>query len=1767
VRPNSTAEETVGSHAPMDFLTGGGEMGERVRNFDWSSTPLGPVEDWPQSLRSAVSILLPSKAQIVLYWGKEWIGIYNDAYRPVLGSKHPWALGRSALECWQEVRQVIEPLFEGVMRTGEAYWAKDYLFYLERHGFPEETYFDISYDPVRDESGRVGGVFCIVSEMTGRVLGERRLRTLRELDLNTSGSSDEEICLHAAAILAQNAADVPFSMFLLLDRAKETARLAASSGNAPPLVSGNISLTNSDDPSGLCIAQVLKTGKAREASPALFVNQVPPSASTERLLIMPLLAAEQPIGVLVAGVSRHLALAGHYRDFFDLVSSRLSSAIANRRAYDEERKRAQQLAELDRAKTAFFSNVSHEFRTPLTLMLGPLEDTLALTDGISAQARQGLELAHRNSLRLLKLVNTLLDFSRIEAGRIDACFEPTDLATYTAELASTFRSAMDKAKLRYVVDCPPLAEPVYVDREMWEKIVFNLLSNALKFTFNGEITVELRCRGKWVEMTVSDTGEGIPLAELPRVFERFHRVRATRSRSHEGTGIGLALVRELVRLHGGEVRVESVEGRGTKFIVAIPTGSTHLPKERIETARTRANTSTGAPAFLEEALRWLPDTPHTAGLSLKGDDAAEAANSCGSAELERTRSLALKDWIKGRPRILLADDNSDMRGYLRRLLVDHGFEVSAVADGEAALALARAEPPDLVVSDVMMPRLDGFGLLRALRDDPETRSIPIILLSARAGEAETVVGIEAGADDYIIKPFGARELVARVGTQIQLARVRREAAKVQTELRAEAQTARDQLETVLAGISDLFAILDQEWRYVFFNDRLTQVTGKCREELMGQSIWEAFPKVVGTNFEKELRRCVAEQIPAHFEHRYPPLDRWFENHCYPRADGVTIFSSDITERKQAEMALTQSEFRWRTMAEALPNLVWTDLPDGQCDWLSSQWGRYTGIPERQLLGLNWLEEVIHPDDRERTLACWQAACQDRGQYDLEYRIRRHDGQYRWFKTRGVPIRDQAGKITYWFGTCTDIQDLKEAEERERTLIERTLTATAKFEAVFNQSGIFAGITDLEGHLQEVNNLALEACGYTREQVLNRPFWETPWWRGSDEVKAQIRAAVTQAAAGKVFRQILRYWLAEGTERIVDFRMHPIRDQSDTVRFLHPTGIDITDQRLIEERFRLAALSDAITLFEQDSELRYAWLYPLHPEHAQALGKTDLELLPNECGQALAQWKREVMATGQPQRREVSTSLSVGARAYDVIILPRRNSIGQIVGVAGTALDITARKEVERTLRESEERFRSMLDNSPMFIFIKDTEGRYLQVNRFYEELLHLAEPEILGKTDSEIFPESIAREFRENDLTVLRTGKPLTVEEIAPHRDSLHTYISVKFPLRRDDGSIYAIMGISTDITERKENEIAAQRLAAIIESSDDAIISMDLDGIISSWNKGAERLFGYSPEEVIGDAVTILMPLERVDEKPAILERIRRGERVDHYETVRRHKNGSLLDISLTVSPITDSSGKVIGASKVARDITDKVRAKEKLEQTVAERTASLREAIAQMEEFSYTVSHDLRAPLRGMQVYSQALLEDFSTSLPSEAAGYLQRIYSNAVRLDRMVSDLLAYGRVVRAEVRLEPIDASRLIRHIVEQYPNLQDADADIDLQPLHEVMAHEPSLTQALSNLLSNSVKFVPPDVKPKISIWSERQNTWVRIWVRDNGIGVDPRYQHKLFNMFERLHPHLEYDGTGVGLAIVRKAVERMGGKVGMESDGISGSRFWIELKAKADADE
>ncbi|SEE39979.1 SpoIIE family protein phosphatase [Streptomyces sp. Ag109_O5-10] len=791
-----------------DVFTADHEVGPDLLEVDWAATPLGPPRDWPQSLQTAVSILLSSRFPMWMAWGEQLTFFCNAAYRrDTLGRKYPWALGRPANEVWAEIWDDIGPRIEAVLTTGEATWDEGLLLFLERSGYSEETYHTFSYSPLRDDAGAVVGMLCVVSEDTDRVIGERRMATLRDLGSDPSViRTEEEVLAFADRQLDRNRKDLPFTLTYLFDGS--TARLAGSTGIpvAHPAAPAVLRIEDPDSAWPVAAPAAGETALVPLASDALA--DLPagdwPEPPVEALVVPLLQQGSVPYGFLVAALNRYRVLDEGYRGFVELTAGHIASGIGSARSYEAQQRRAEELAELDRAKTVFFSNISHEFRTPLTLIMGPIEELRTRLAGAEEHVRRELDLVHRNGLRLGKLVNTLLDFSRIEAGRMQARYEPVDLAVVTAELASVFRSAMERAGLAFDVDCPPLAEPVYVDRGMWEKVVLNLLSNALKFTFTGSVRVGVHRDGTDAVVTVTDTGIGVPEPETPRLFERFHRIENARSRSNEGSGIGLALVRELVGLHGGTITAASREGEGTTFTVRLPFGNAHLPPEAVVSEAAGSSAPVTADPYVQEALRWLPEN---------GTGTADGSSGVRS----EADAVATGSGPAAGARVLVADDNADMREYLARVLGQAGYEVTTVTDGVEALRAVRRDLHDLVVSDVMMPRLDGLELVARLRGDTRTASVPVLLLSARAGQEASIEGLRAGADDYLVKPFAVAELLARVRAIIELARLRGHHVRWRTAL--------------VDSLQEAFFVCDESGAVVEINTAFTDILGYGPEEL------------------------------------------------------------------------------------------------------------------------------------------------------------------------------------------------------------------------------------------------------------------------------------------------------------------------------------------------------------------------------------------------------------------------------------------------------------------------------------------------------------------------------------------------------------------------------------------------------------------------------------------------------------------------------------------------------------------------------------------------------------------------------------------------------------------------------------------------------------------------------------------------------------------------------------------------------------------------
>ena len=1131
-------------------------MGALMRAHDWASTSLSTPDTWPQSLRTSVSTCLNCSFPILIWWGPDLVKIYNDAYAPILGVKHPAALGARGRDTWPEIWDVIGPMLDRVMREGEAAPADDLMLLLDRRGYAEEGYFSFSYSPIRDESGGIGGVFCPVIETTAHVIGERRLKLQNRLAERTADLRRENEVFAAVidSFTKEDQRDFPFVALL---RRHETGAsdLLASFGLADEPASWRKTFQDHLDRAMADAAQE-EDAVIPVAMLGMDVPRGPWPHPLAHLVILPLGPGPSPVGHIVMGLNPARPLE-EMRDFARLITGQVSTALGNALAAEAERRRADELAEIDRVKTAFFANISHEFRTPLTLLLGPLEGALdELACEPPSSLSEGLDLARRNALRLQKLVNTLLDYSQIEAGRAEAILQPTDLGQLTADLASGFRSACERAGLGLVVDCPPLAGPVMIDPQMWEKIVLNLLSNAFKFTFEGEIRVTLRAVGDRAVMEVSDTGVGIPSAELPRLFERFHRITGQPSRTYEGSGIGLALVQELVRLQGGVIDAASAQGAGSTFTIKLPLTQTlplATPARLQSSASYRTEDSSGrTSAYVQEALGWLPQAPLL-------------ENPAGTDEPTDSASAS-------RARVFLIDDNADMRAYTARLL-RADWIVQTFADGEAALDAARANRPDLVLTDVMLPGLDGFGVLAALRADPDLADIPVIMLSARAGEAARIEGLDAGADDYVCKPFSGLELRARIRANLSLARLRREAIRSLEENQS-------RLLQLFEGAPGFMCLLrGPDHVFELANEAYMRLTG--RSDLVGKTVGDAFPEVESQGFIDLLDGVYASGKPfsarnmrllmqpttgeasrEHFvDFIYQPI-----TDVQGRVTGVFVEGSDVTAHVRAEELVKTQRAQLEAVIDTVPAAVW-----------------FTHDPEaRRVVGNRFANELLglpananhslgaSPEDRPTgfrllregvALGVDQLPIQRAARGETapleELELAFDNRPSAILQIQATPIRNEDGEVTGAVCTAIDITDRKTAEKELRNSEE-------EFRALVDNQASLCWMAEPNGSIYWYNRRWHDYTGKSLEELRGWGWESVHDPERLPEIKDRWNAAL---ADGSIFQMTFPLRGADGVYRPFLTRVIPVRDSAGKITRWFGNNIDISEQQATEEALR------------------------------------------------------------------------------------------------------------------------------------------------------------------------------------------------------------------------------------------------------------------------------------------------------------------------------------------------------------------------------------------------------------------------------------------------------------------------------------------------------------------------------------------------------------------------------------------------------------------------
>eukprot|EP00913_Durusdinium_trenchii_P008905 g8371.t1 len=1167
-----------------------------------------------------------------------------------------------------------------------ATWDENLLLFLERQGFPEETYHTFSYSPLPDDDGGVGGMLCVVTEETERNIGERRLRTLRELAARTmdEARSAGEACRTAEEILKTNPQDIPFSLLYLLGANGRQAQLTGITGlerdaSTSPAV---VDLNEDDSPWPLRQVaeqkQIVEVENVADILGGKSVGVWP--ESPHRALVLPLgkPGQTQLAGFLIVGISPRRPLDDGYRGFFDLLAGQLVTAIANARAYEEERRRAESLAELDRAKTAFFSNVSHEFRTPLTLMLGPVEDMLSRSySELSPSVKNQLDVVNRNGLRLLRLVNSLLDFSRIEAGRVRAAFQPTDLAAYTAELASVFRSAVERAGLAFQVDCPSLSEPVFVDRDMWEKIVLNLLSNAFKFTFEGKISIELQQVDGGVELRVRDTGTGIAPDQIPRLFERFHRIENARGRTHEGSGIGLALVEELVKLHRGSIAAESELDRGTTFTVTLPFGSDHLPPDQVGTQRSLPSTTTGAMPYVEEALRWLPD-------EMQEEEAIPPE--VPPAEEPAAGTIASDAFSDDRPVVLVADDNADMRQYVVRLLAEN-YQVIAVADGEAALNAARRQHPDLILSDIMMPRMDGFELLGELRKDRQIADIPVIMLSARAGEESRVEGMTAGADDYLVKPFSARELLARVGAHLQMARQRKEAMEA-------VQQGEERLRMAMSAARMLVWEWDPHADNVVLSENAAEILGLPPGTTLEKSE-EAFALVHKDDVDRVrsvIEQAVSQSGAFQIEFRMVRPDNgetiWFEErgHAVRDESGATALlvgvATDVTDRKRAEIALEQREAHLRAIVESTPECIKIVDAEGTLLQMNPAGLQMVEAEPNTVNTGACVYDFIAPEFRDEFRAFNQRVCA--GEPDvLQFDLIGRKGTRRHLESHAVPLPGSNGEFTQ-LALTRDITNRKQAEtalRKERDLLRVTLASIG--DAVIT--------TDTNAHITNMNGVAETLTGWSIDDAIGKPL-ETIFRIVNEDTRETVENPAVKALREGAIVGLANHTILigkDGRNTPIDDSAAPIQGDDGVLIGCVLVFRDVTERRqhelaLRESEAHFRTIADNVPAmlwmthpdsscsflsrgwFEhtgqsQEEGLGHGWLNVVHPDDRERVGRIFEEANRNRTSFA---FDYRLRCADGSYRWAIDSGR------------PRIDHDGKFLGFIGSVIDVHERKKAE-----------------------------------------------------------------------------------------------------------------------------------------------------------------------------------------------------------------------------------------------------------------------------------------------------------------------------------------------------------------------------------------------------------------------------------------------------------------------------------------------------------
>ncbi len=1503
---NSTINES--DVRSLDFLSGGGEMGKFIRSKDWSATPLGPPDTWPQSLRTTVSLCIASNFPIDIIWGPHRVQIYNDGYWPITGDMHPTSMGQDFRECWRSAWPVIGQAFEEAY-LGKTRFLENQRIFLDRYGYKEETFFTFSFSPILDESGDVGGLFHPVIELTQQTLAERRLNILSTLANHTvKARTADEAAVLIMDCLKDFELDLPFVLLYSVTADGKETILNGCVGveKDSPLAPAK---TNLEDLAlkGWPFSEVMQNGKVvhveelAEIFGAFNCGSYPEPPTLALVFPVRIPSADRNKFFLIAGVSSRRKLDEKYLLFYELLAESVTNILSKARAYEEERRKVEALAEIDKAKTVFFSNISHEFRTPLTLMLSPLEELLNQKQNNFSEVENGyIETTHRNAIRLLKLVNTLLDFSRIESGREQAVFSLVDIVLLTKNLASNFRSIIEKAGLKLSIKADAIIKPVYVDKQMWEKIVFNLLSNAFKYTLEGKITVEVSAEEEYAVLKVRDTGVGIPEHEIPKMFERFHRVQNVSGRTYEGTGIGLSLIKELVLMHQGSIHVESKLYKGSVFTVKIPFGKEHLDGHEISKSDFDAD-ELSSNIYIEE-IETLLETE--------------------KQEIQKSSFVKEKNTL---PTILVVDDNADMREHISSILSNY-FNVITANNGMAALHKMKETIPSLVLSDIMMPVMDGMGLLKEIRSNKFTENIPVIFLTARAGEESRIEGWETGADDYLVKPFSSRELVARVGAQINLKKLQKEALNT---LRNE-----EKQQAYLLKLSDALRPLDNA---VDIEEAVTEIALQFMDADRCY-----YSKIEGENV-IILRDAVRGNLPS--------------------VAGVHSIGNFALYKAVLNAGRPFVVDDVRTS-----NLLDEDLKE-VCQQF--QYGSFINVPVIKNGKSVGLFSLVESKPRKWT--------------DLELQLTVETAERTWAAVERATAEQALRKSEEQL--ALDLIDAKRLqafstqlihEDNNELLYEQLLTAAIAL--------MHSGMASIQVYHPEKKQLQLLAHkGYHPESAAH---WE--WVSidskspcGAALIKGE-RCIITDvekdehtSVAGS-----LHYYQLSGIRAVQSTPLisrngsllgmvstlwrephQPLERDLQLFDVLARQAADLIDrkksvEKLKESESRFRTMADAAPVL--------IWTLDAHGLSSY-YNKTFLDFIGVSKGEDISDWEKIVHPGDVQSTLNTINSAIAERRSYSLECRllradgiwrwvlsqgnPRLGTNNEFLGFVGSSVDITERKHAEEIIQESESRFRNLVrDASAAIIVLTGPEMIVEVVNEAYGRLIDLKPDDMLGKPLFSMVPDAteyylpLLEKVRQTGETLQLQNSPYSVTVNGKRIDGfLHI---VYQPYRSADGNILGVMAILQDVTEavlaRKKIEESEKKFEAAIHAVEGIIWTNNASGEMEGEQLGWSKLTGQSLEEYEGYGWAKAVHPDDVQATIAAWNKAVETKSTFKFEHRLLTKQNGWRLFSVKAVPAFNENGDIQQWVGVHTDITEKKEA----EQTIADSESKYRNLFNSMDQ-----------------------------------------------------------------------------------------------------------------------------------------------------------------------------------------------------------------------------